>query len=251
MMVVLGCYLLPLVILLGFPVAYLEAGGRRKGLLPATLCAALAGYGCFAFFAQGGGLKFVGESFEWPMVTTAGAVENARGQRFVPLTAAGRIQVYDSEGEFVRGWFIPASGGGFKLHVTTSDHLEVFTVRGDRRLVYAAEGTLLSDDHYREDYAQLPTGPVCRVDRRGAWYLWPLAHPWLAMLPSFAGLGGLMVLFNSAKLRTLRPIHRRSPTMVASDEFGQFSFAVDLMQGPPYAVIDSDHPRKLDSPTGL
>jgi hypothetical protein len=39
--------------------------------------------------------------------------------------------------------------------------------------------------------------------------------------------------------------------MVPSDEFGQFSFAVGMMQGPPYAVIESDHSRKLDSPTGL
>lgn len=71
--------------------------------------------------AQSGGLSFVSGSFEWPLLSTAGAVENARGMRFVPMIAPGRIQVYDREGEFLRGWFLPASGGGFKLHVAKND----------------------------------------------------------------------------------------------------------------------------------
>jgi hypothetical protein len=62
-MTVLFCFVFPLCLLLLFPLAYLETGGRWKGLLPVTLCAFLVAYGWFAFFAQRGGLRFVDESF--------------------------------------------------------------------------------------------------------------------------------------------------------------------------------------------
>jgi hypothetical protein len=190
-MTVLACCLLPVCFLLLFPLAWLELGGRWKGVLPVTLCAFLLAYGWFAFFGQRGGLGFVGEAFEWPLVWTGGAVENARGERFVPVIAPGRIQVYGREGEFLRGWFIPASGGRFKLHVTEDDNLEVFTSRGNRRLVFAADGTLLGDGQYREDYDRLPTGPACRVDSMSPWYLWPLAFAFvpLAFVFSVVSLG--------------------------------------------------------------
>lgn len=243
-MIVLFCFMLPLCLLLSLPLAYLEMGGRWKGLLPVTLCAFLFAYGWFAFFAQRGGLGFVGESFEWPLVWTGGAVENARGERFVPVVASARIQVYDSKDEFLRGWFIDACGGIFKLHVTEDDNLEVFTSRGNRRLVFAADGTLLGDRQYREDYDRLPTDPTCRVDRVSPWYLWPLAHPILALLPGFAGLLGTGVLLNSDRLRSIRwlgTVSRRPATMVPSDDFGQLSIVVDMMDAPPRGVIDSDY----------
>ena len=201
-MTVPNCFVLPICILLLLPLAYLEMGGRWKGLLPVTPCAFLLAYGWFAFFAQRGGLGFVGETFEWPLVWTGGAVENARGERFVPVVAAARIQVYDSKDAFLRGWFIDACGGVFKLHVTEDDNLEVFTSRGSRRLVFAADGTLLGEGQYRENYNRLPTGPACRVDRMSPWSLWPLANPFLSLLPGLAGLAGLAALFGSSTLRT-------------------------------------------------
>jgi hypothetical protein len=111
--------------------------------------------------------------------------------------ASSRIQVYDREGKFLRGWSVPASGGAFKLHVTKDDNLEVFTARGDRRLVFAADGTLLVEGQYRgEDYDRLPTGPDCQFNHTAAWYLLPLAHPFLAMLPGVAGFVGIVFLFH-------------------------------------------------------
>ena len=60
-MIVLGCFLLPVCLLLLLPLAWLELGGNRKAVLPVTLCAFLTAYGSFAFLAQAGGLGFVGE----------------------------------------------------------------------------------------------------------------------------------------------------------------------------------------------
>jgi hypothetical protein len=203
-MLILLCCILPVCILVLFPLAWLEEGGSWKCLAPVTLCAFLMAYGIFAFFAQAGGLWFLGESSEWPLLGTEDAVENARGERFVPLVASARIQVYDREGKFVRGWSVPTAGGVFKLHVTKDDNLDVFAARGDRHLVFAADGTLLTDDHYREGYDRLPSGPNCRVNHATAWYLWPLTNPGLAMLPGVAGLVGLALLFNNDRLHHAR-----------------------------------------------
>jgi hypothetical protein len=204
MTILLGC-VLPICILVLFPLAWLEEGGSRRWLAPVTLCAFLMAYGIFAFFGQAGGLWFLGDSAEWPVLGTEDAVENARGEQFVPLVASGRIQVYDREGKFLRGWSVPTSGGAFKLHATKEGNLDVFMARGDRHLVFAADGTLLSDGHYRgEDYDRLPAGPSCRVEHSAAWYLWPLTNPALAMLPGVVGLLGLGLLFNNDKLHHAR-----------------------------------------------
>jgi hypothetical protein len=54
----------------------------------------------------------------------------------------GRIQVYDASGQFLRGWFVPASGGAFRLAIGAGDEVEVITARRPKKLVYSLGGEL-------------------------------------------------------------------------------------------------------------
>ena len=190
-MTVLFCFMLPVCLLLLLPLAYLEMGGRWKGLLPVTLCAPSC--------SRTDGLPSSRNVAAWASSAKPSSgpwcgravPSRTRGRAVRAGCCAARIQVYGSRGRVPRGWFIVASGGAFKLHVTEDDLLEVFTIRGNRRLVYAADGTLLGDGQYREDYDRLPTGPACRVDRMSPWYLWPHGQPVSGHAAGLAGLAGL------------------------------------------------------------
>lgn len=200
-MVVLLLYMLAITGPLGALAFVVESvRKKRKGIVFAGIFAILIAYGWVAFMGQAlgacGGLPFLGEEFEWPMFFTDGAVEDSLGKRYVPHAAVGRIQVYDSEGNFLRGWFVDAGGGVFKLHVTEDDELEVFTARGDRHLVFAGDGRLLKKGHYPgESYDDLPVGPYCEISLGVPWYLLPLTSPLLAWLVVVMGFAG-MVIFN-------------------------------------------------------
>lgn len=169
---------------------------KRRKVVLTGICAVLITYGWCAFMAQAlgacGGLPFIGETFNWPILFTDGAVKDSAGRRYIPHTAAGRIQVYDMNGNFLRGWFIDAGGGVFKLHVTSGDELEVFTARGDRHLVFDAAGRLIREGRYPgETYDALPVGPACKISLGVPWLLLPLTSPFLAWLVAGIGFVGL------------------------------------------------------------
>lgn len=177
---------------------------KRKAIVLACVVAVLFAYGWAAFVVQGlgacGGLSFLGEAFEWPIFFTSGTVEDSLGRRYVPHTRAGRIQVYDSEGNFLRGWFLNTGGGVFKLHVTEDDELEVFIASGDRHLVFAADGSLLREGHYPgESYDVLPVGPYCEISLTVPWYLFPLTSPVVAWLVVVMGITGMMIFKKCSK----------------------------------------------------
>ncbi len=108
--------------------------------------------------------------------------------------------MYDSEGNFLRGWFVNAGGGVFKLHITENDELEVFIAGGDRHLVFAEDGSLLKEGHYPgASYAALPVGPYCAISLAVPWYLLPLTSPVVAWLVVVMGMAGMVTFKKCSK----------------------------------------------------
>jgi hypothetical protein len=164
-------------------------------LLLQRVSALLVVYGGLAFFGQAlaatGVLFFLGPSFEWPVGYAWGVVSDSAGRSIVPLTPSGRIQVYYPEDHFVCGWFVPAGGGNFKLHVTDEDQIEVFTGRGSRRFLFATDGTLLAQDTYPPgSYADLPSSPTTARVFTTSILLWPFSHPFIAWAVAVLGAIG-------------------------------------------------------------
>jgi len=164
-------------------------------------------YGCIGFFGQAaaatGGLPFIPSSFEWPVLWPEATAVDSSGNSILGLASSGRVQVYDPEGHFLRGWFVDASGGAFKLQVTASDHLEVFTARRAWRLVYNLQGALLEEGTYApKSYDDVLTRPTAGHAVRAAWPLWPLASPFIAWGLFACGMVGLAVPERWAKRRS-------------------------------------------------
>ncbi len=169
-------------------------GWRRWPLL---LAGAMVAVGIAGFLGQAlsavGGLNWLPHSFEWPAGSVDGMITTQSGLRVVPTAAAGRVQVYDAEWNFKRGWHIgPGAGGAFALRPLENDRFAVFTVRGNRHYIFNTDGELVSQGTYPAgDYARVRSaGQPAVVPTR--WWLWVFTNPlhgWLVFAGGFAVLG--------------------------------------------------------------
>jgi hypothetical protein len=170
-----------LVLILGawiiFGLTSFGAAQKETGLsrLIKSLAAILLIVGALGFFGSGlsatGGLNWLPQSFEWPVGTVSGVVSTPDHFFAVPLTAPGRVQIYDSDWKFIRGWHVDAGGGTFKLKVGGTNQLEVITARGQWHYVFNLNGGLQSREHYT-------TGAYSAFSSEGKSYTVPTA-PWL------------------------------------------------------------------------
>jgi hypothetical protein len=189
-------------VLAGMP----PAGSARVAHL---LVGVLFLYGCIGFFGQAaaatGGLSFLPGSVEWPVLWPETTARDSSGNSIVGLASAGRIQVYDPRGRFLRGWFVDASGGVFKLQVTSSDQIEALTARAQRRFVFSLQGSLLEESTYAPaPYDAVITRPSAARSVRAAWPLWPLASPFIAWALFACGMIGLALSDSWVKRRRRR-----------------------------------------------
>jgi hypothetical protein len=151
--------------------------------------------GAIGFFGSAissvGGLNWLPNSFEWPIVLADGVIETGNGLYVVPHTPSGRVQLYDSEWKFIRGWHVTAYGGIFKLIPSGENRFEVITSRKHMRYVFDTDGNKLSEASYPPaDYDSFPSEGEC--------FFVP-TKPWLVVFcPPFvsgaAFLAGMIIL---------------------------------------------------------
>jgi len=82
---------------------------------------------------------------EFPMGSLRAVAVDSAGRVYCGSMWYGRIQVYGADGDFLRGWFVSADWGSFRLRVSQDDVLEVATARNDRLYRYDASGRLLEE----------------------------------------------------------------------------------------------------------
>lgn len=178
-----------------------QTSARRFGLsLVASACLVVGAFGFFGTaLSSTGALNFLPRSFEWPNYGSDEALQLASGEFVVPHTASGRVQVYDTDLEFVRGWTISASGGAFALTPSEGTRFYVYTARQNRKLEYDVLGNLLSSSGYGGAYPR-ENSSHRSVELKASPFLWPFTDPFAAWL--FAAVGiGLAVLSDKLKAR--------------------------------------------------
>ncbi len=171
--------------------------GIRK-LLTAT-GAMLISIGVIGFFGSGlsslGGLNWLGATFEWPAGFVSGAITTKDGIHIVPHTPSGRIQLYDTNWKFIRGWHVDASGGTFKLVPTGANIVEVITARGQWDYVFDLDGNLLKKESYSPaNYSSFPEPAEAYFVPTKPW-LWIFSHPFLSW--GTAACGMILLIINN------------------------------------------------------
>lgn len=161
----------------------------RRGLVVlAGLASVIGGASFFVQILSAVGLLTLPPSREWPVGYTTGVQRTVGGALVVPLSAQGRVQVYDSAWHFRRGWNVDADGGKFWLVLSPPDTVFVLTARGHKSLAYRLTGEPLA---FPLDDASLWTRRTAGEPFGGT------TAPWLLFLTSpflgggIAGIGFL------------------------------------------------------------
>jgi hypothetical protein len=123
---------------------------QRYTKIVAWLLLILGGIGWFGGIAIAlSNNKIIANSAELPLGDLNGIAVDSSGRVYCGLGFYSRIQQYDSNGKFIKGWSIDADGGMFKIRVNAKDEIEVVTARTDAFFRYDATGTLLEE--YRSE----------------------------------------------------------------------------------------------------
>ena len=117
--------------------------------------------GFFATALSALGVLELPPSREWPAGYVRGVVTTANGKYIVPLAPSGRIQLYDPEWHFIRGWNVDAGGGNFKVQYAPDGVIEVFIEKKARRYSFTQDGHLVAT----ERIPQKPLAPYQQVRR--------------------------------------------------------------------------------------
>lgn len=118
---------------------------------------------------------------EWPFVFAQGYVTTPDGIHIAPNTPTGRIQLYDANWHFIRGWNIDAAGGTFLLLPAEGEQVEIITERPVKQgwhYVCDLHGKVLSKDSLapKRKYSDFTESEKSHSIPTYPW-LWPLAHP--------------------------------------------------------------------------
>jgi hypothetical protein len=168
----------------------LQGARRVVGMLGGILLAT-GGGAFFSIALASASLGVIPASFEWPIGCADQIIQLPDGHRVATHTPSGRMQVYDHAWHFVRAWPVDAGGGVFKVRLTATGLLEVWTARGRKRLVFEPDGRLVESGSYAPaSYSDLgsdarsgyvPTAPP----------LWIFAHPFVAWAVGVVGMAML------------------------------------------------------------
>ena len=81
---------------------------------------------------------------EVPLGDIKGIVVDNEGHIYIGLGFYGKVQVYDTNGEFIKNWKAGASGGTFNIELTEDQNILISTARGDKQILYDQNGNVLS-----------------------------------------------------------------------------------------------------------
>lgn len=152
--------------------------------------------------AATGALPWIPNSFEWPVGWSSGVATTTDGLYVVPHEPAGRVQLYDQNLRFVRGWQVGAFGGSFKVASGSDGRIEVHTARQDMLYVFDSTGRLLSSTkNPPQDFGSVPQGRSMTIPT--PWWGWPLVSPAFDMPVVLAGMLLALPAFVEAKQRRL------------------------------------------------
>ncbi|HSY31439.1 MAG TPA: hypothetical protein VLA42_05580 [Verrucomicrobiae bacterium] len=186
----------------------LKRGEKTNWVVAAMGLLVLTGFGGFfaAALAAEGILKLP-NSFEWPAGYVEGVKTLPDGKSVVPLEPSGRLQIYDPNWRFLRGWHVDAHAGRFRVECPSSGLIEVYTGRGNHHYTYKENGQMVSSMTYSEgfswppeegSYIVVPTTPIG----------WVFSSPfisWSAGVLGFIGLALVKKFTNRTANQSVRP----------------------------------------------
>ncbi|MGF1879259.1 hypothetical protein L4D77_28855 [Photobacterium frigidiphilum] len=150
--------------------------------------------GLLVFFApifyRSGHLSWISSGAEWPIGHASNVLVTKDGTYIVPHDSTGRVQIYNKDLDYIRGWFIDDNGGTFTLLPIGDTSFSVYVVRGRNNIEYDVYGNQLSLKRNVKRDSDVPKQGI-DIDIPTPIYLLPFTSPFMASI--FALFGGLIM----------------------------------------------------------
>jgi hypothetical protein len=88
-------------------------------------------------------LRFISEKFRFPLTKIEKISVNKSGYIFALSRVFNRLQVFDKEGEFIRGWFVQIQDPSYDLYTDEGDHIVLATEQPPKIITYNVAGQIL------------------------------------------------------------------------------------------------------------
>jgi hypothetical protein len=178
----------------------IKKGGRAGWIIgPLGFLLLVGVFGFFAAPLAAIGLLKLSNSFQWPAGYVNGVARTPNGIYIVPLVPAGRIQLYDSQWRFIRGWHVDANAGDFIVKSRPNGTIEAFAARGLYQYYFSESGRLISSQTLSSDpeyYSLHREGMSIVVPT--AFLLWVFSSPFLSW--GIAAIGGVGLVLVKKRL---------------------------------------------------
>ncbi len=96
--------------------------------------------------------KFIQSSTELPLAHLQGIVADQQGNVYIGIQFYERIQLYDTTGNFQKGWFVNTAGGSFRLKMNELNQLEVATARTNLHYIFDQDGNIVALNENSDAY---------------------------------------------------------------------------------------------------
>ncbi len=153
--------------------------------------------------------KHLPGDLELPVERRAEALLDSRKNAYVPLEGKSRMQVYDGNGKFLRGWHYETFGGSAKLWLIGDTVIKVATARKQKLFFYSTRGELLeSEDYLPLKYDAFAKPSFSTLERDTPLPLLPfatIAGSWMV------GFLGMLLVGGSEYLQKSLRKNKRSP----------------------------------------
>jgi len=91
---------------------------------------------------------------EVPLGDIKGIVVDNEGHIYIGLGFYGKVQVYDTNGKFIKNWEVAASGGSFNINLTEGQNILISTARGEKQILYDKNGKVVSKNSIDNIYSE-------------------------------------------------------------------------------------------------
>ena len=188
----------------------LKNGGRTRWLgASGWIVVMIGGSGFFAPFLLEEGVFKPSSALQWPAGYVNGVATTPDGKYVVPLTAPERVQLYDSQWRFIRGWQVDG-GGDFKVEATPEGTVEVFTARGLQHYSFTQDGVPIlptrSGEGADDNYLSLPPKGNFIAVPTSRW-LWVFSSPFLCGVVIAVGMA-VVAIENKLAVPKMDPVLR-------------------------------------------
>jgi len=141
---------------------------RKLGILIALIFLAIGFGGWIGGLLINQGL--INYSNEVPLGHPSGLVVDEEGNIYIGLAFYGKIQVYNSDGVFLRNWHAGASGGAFNMAISENQNIIVSTARGDKQIVFDKLGKVISEKTIESIYSETRNSKLEYITKDGKIY---------------------------------------------------------------------------------